>query len=85
MPADLLAEVAAAAADTGLSKQDVIRQSTKLGLQQLRASLAAKVGRVTNVDPLPDKVLDRIYSKREEEDEAGVKRFVKAQSFGGPD
>ena len=42
-------------------------------------------GRITNVDPLPKKVLERIYRRREEEDEEGVQRFIKAQAFGGED
>ena len=45
IPDDLLQEVATAAADTGLSKQDVMRQSMKLGLPKLVKSLKTKSGR----------------------------------------
>ncbi len=38
--------------------------------------------RVTNVDPLPDEVLDRYYW-RPERDEVGVDRLIKAQATGG--
>ena len=51
----------------------------------VREQLAATTGRITNVDPLPKEVLERIYRKREEEDEEGVRRFIKAQAFGGED
>jgi hypothetical protein len=34
--------------------------------------------RVTNVDPLPDRVLEKLYREREEED-ASIRRFIEAQ------
>ena len=37
--------------------------------------------RVTNVDPLPDKVLAECYA-RPERDEAGIERLIKAQPKG---
>jgi hypothetical protein len=37
------------------------------------------------VDPLPEAVLRRIYRRPEEDDEAGVRRMMKAQAFGGED
>jgi hypothetical protein len=40
---------------------------------------------ITNVEPLPDEVLERIYHKPDEEDEQGVRRFMGAQAFGGDD
>lgn len=85
MPEDLLTTVRRAAKRTHLSQQDVIRQSIKFGLPRLVASLQQQSGRVTNVDPLPAEVLDRIYAKPEEDDEEGVRRFMAAQSFGGDD
>lgn len=82
VPDDLLEDVRRAADETHLSVQDVFRQSTRLGLPKLREQHA---GRITNVDPLPDDVLARIYVKPEEDDEEGVKRFMAAQAFGGAD
>ena len=41
---DLMAEVSAAASDTGLSTADVMRRSMKLGLPKLRKQLAAAGG-----------------------------------------
>ena len=85
MPDDLLKVVRETAKQTGLSQQDVMRQSIRAGLPKVREQLAASTGRITNVDPLPKKVLERLYAEREEDDEEGVKRFMKAQSFGGKD
>ena len=83
MPRELLGRVRRASRKTGLSMADTMRQSMKLGLDQLVGTLAPEP-RITNVDPLPDEVLDRYYS-RPERDEAGVDRFIKAQALGGPD
>ncbi len=58
-----------------------MRQSMKLGLPKLRERLSAAAGRVTNVEPLPRKVLEEIYS-RPERDEAGIKQLIKAQAKG---
>lgn len=81
MPADLLADIRSAARDTGLSQADVVRQSVKAGLSQVRKRYVS-AGRVTNVEPLPDRVLKRIY-RRPERDEKGVERLTKAQATGG--
>ncbi len=78
LPKDLLGEVQSAAKETGLSQQDVMRQSMKLGLPTLR-QLLGKPGRVTNVDPLPDAVLRKVYSERDD-DEDSIRLFMKAQS-----
>ena len=42
MPDDLLKEVESAASATGLSKQDIMRQSMKLGLPRLRKNLRSE-------------------------------------------
>jgi hypothetical protein len=83
MPQELLSEVRRAARKTGLSMADTIRQSVKLGLDPLVRKLAPQP-RITNVDPLPDEVLDRYYS-RPERDETGINRLIKAQAIRGPD
>jgi len=79
MPKDLLSKVRQIAKRTGLSMADTMRQSMKLGLDRLVRELAPQP-RITNVDPLPDDVLDRYYS-RPERDEAGIERLIKAQAF----
>ena len=81
VPDDLLKEVRSAAEQTHLSVQDVFRQSTRLGLPRLREQHARPTERITNVDPLPDEVLKRIYSTPEEEDEEGVRCFIAAQAL----
>jgi hypothetical protein len=83
IPKELLSEVRRAARKTGLSMADTMRQSMKLGLEQLVRTLAPQP-RITNVDPLPDELLDHYYS-RPERDEAGINRLIKAQAIGGPD
>ena len=83
MPKELLSEVRRAARKTGLSLADTMRQSVKLGLDPLVRKLAPPP-RITNVDPLPDDVLDRYYS-RPERDETGINQLIKAQAMGGPD
>jgi len=81
MPDDLLRQVRKVAKETGLSNSDVIRQSVKLGFPKLKEQLAVKSGRVTNVDPLPDKVMKEIYTRRQDDDES-IMRFIAAQPTG---
>ena len=83
MPKDLLSEVRHAAKKTGLSMADTMRQSMKLGLNKLVQELGPP-HRITNIDPMPDAVLKRVYS-RAERDEIGIERFIKAQAIGGRD
>ena len=83
MPKDLLTKVRHAAKKTGLSMADTMRQSMKLGLDRLVLELGA-ARRITNVNPLPEAVLKRVYS-RPERDEKGIERWVKAQALGGRD
>lgn len=83
MPKDLLGELRRAAKQTNLSMADTMRQSMRLGLDKLVERLG-KRQRITNIDPLPDGVFERIYS-RPERDERGLDRWVKAQARGGRD
>jgi hypothetical protein len=78
LPPPLLNEVRRTAKETGLSLADAMRQSLKLGLPKLREQLLAT--RVTNIDPLPDHVMDRIYSQSDDDLEL-TKRFMNAQTF----
>ena len=78
VPDDLMAEVEATALRVHLSKAAVMRQSIKLGLPKLREQLAAKAGRVTNVDPLPERVLKKLYRERKDDD-ASIRRLIAAQ------
>jgi hypothetical protein len=83
MPKDLLTKVRQASKKTGLSMADTMRQSMKLGLEELVRSLAPEP-RISNVKPLSDDLLDRYYS-RPERDETGIDHLIKAQAIGGPD
>jgi hypothetical protein len=78
LSSDLLQEAQQTAQYVGISLTDTLQRSLKLGLPRLREQLVES--RVTNVDPLPDDVLDRIYSRRDD-DEEGTKKFIAAQSF----
>ena len=80
MPDELMAEVRATAKVVGLSQQDVMRQSIKAGLSDVREKFASDSGRVTTVEPLPDKVLERLYREREE-DRAAIEKMIAAQAF----
>ena len=73
-----LAEVVKA---TGHSINSVLLLAVRKGLPLARKTLCAEQGRVTNVDPLPKSVLDRIYSQPDR-DEAGEERFVRGQAKG---
>jgi len=59
-----------------------MRQSIRAGLPKVREQFAASTGRVTNVDPPPEKVVEKLYHEREDDD-ASVRRFVGAQPKGG--
>ena len=83
IPEKLLSQIRRAARKTGLSIADTMRQSMKLGLDRLVRELAPPA-RITNIDPLPNEILDRYYS-RPERDEAGIDRLIEAQAIGGPD
>ena len=84
VPDDLYEEVKAAAAVTHLSVPDVVLQSMKLGLPKLRERLAAESGRITNVDPLPDEVLERLYAQRDDDPE-GIEKLMAAQPLRSPE
>ena len=76
LPEDLYEEIKQTANDIQLSIADSMRQGLKLGLPALREKLSA--GRVTNVQPVPKKTLDRLYRERDEDSES-IRRFIAAQ------
>jgi len=76
LPEDLYGEVKQTANETRLSIADAMRQGLKLGLPALREKLGAE--RVTNVQPLPKKTLDRLYRERDEDSES-IRQFIAAQ------
>jgi hypothetical protein len=75
VPPGFLDEFRQAAKETGLTTADVLRQSAKLGLPELLDRLSS---RVTNVEPLPDKVARKLYAERDE-DLDSIRTFIAAQ------
>jgi DNA-binding MurR/RpiR family transcriptional regulator len=75
-PVDFLSEFKQAAEDAGVSTAAAIRRSTKLGLPKFRQETAR--GRVTNVDPLPDRVARELYAEREDDSDS-IRRIIAAQ------
>ena len=76
--------LAQAHAKSTLSRNQLIIQCVRHALPEVVVKFQPKPVPLTNVEPLPDEVLDRIYSNPER-DEAGIDRFIKAQAFGGRD
>ena len=76
--------LATASEQTAQPVSQLIIQCVRRALADVVASNRPKSNRLTNVDPLPDAVLDRIYSQPER-DEAGLERFTRAQAVGGRD
>jgi hypothetical protein len=60
----------------------VVSLCVQKGLPAVRELLSGAAARITNVDPLPDKVLVKLYTDREDE-EASIRRLVDAQPKGG--
>lgn len=66
VPVDLYKQMRKAAKETGLSIADIMRQSLRAGFPRICEQLGT--GRITNVEPLPDKVAQRLYSRREDDE-----------------
>jgi len=76
LPADFLGEFKRAAQEAGVSTATAIRQSAKLGLPKFREQTARP--RITNVDPLPARVVRKLYDERQDDVES-IRRFIAAQ------
>lgn len=81
MPAKESAAVQSVARQTKHSINDVLLLAIRKGLPMARAALGHDAGRVTNVDPLPDNVLARLYRQRKD-DEGVIDKFIAAQPLG---
>lgn len=77
VPGELVEKLRSTAKRTQLSMADVMRQSMKIGLPRLEESLSP-LGRVTNVDPLPEAAARKLYSEREDDMES-IRQFIAAQ------
>ena len=78
-PRELEAEIRATDAQTRLSMADVMRQSMIAGLPKVREKFS---GRVTNVDPLPEKEARKLYAEREDDMDSS-RLFIAAQPKDG--
>ena len=74
-----------AQAKSGLSRNQLIVQCVRHALPDVVAKFRPKPVPLTNVEPLPDEVLERIYSNPERDDEDGIRRLIAAQPIGGED
>jgi hypothetical protein len=74
-------QLAAAKKKSGLPVSQLILQCIRRALPDLVAEHGVK-SRLTNVDPLPESVLHRIYSQPER-DEAGTQQLMAAQAWEG--
>ena len=83
--AELRVQLEKSAQATGQSVNKLILACVRVALPKVTESLSPGAGRVTNVEPLPRAVLEAIYSRPEEEDEAGVQQLMAAQAIGGAD
>ena len=70
---------------TGQNISRVLTFSIRQGLPLARAMLRAPTGRVTAVDPLPDRVLERAYSRRNPMEKATAGQLSRFQSQKEPE
>lgn len=77
---DLAREVARGAAETGLSRAELMRQALAFGLPQVLQALRKPPRRLTAVDPLPAAQRKALY-RLEEDDREQVTRLTTAQQF----
>ena len=62
----------------------VLVLSVRKGLPLAREALCQATGRITNVEPIPDKVWRKIYSRKDEVDECSGDDLKAAQSQTEP-
>ena|SRR5579859_7820848 len=69
---------------SGRTINQVLTLSVRKGLPLAKEALCADAGRLTNVEPLPDRVWRRIYSRRDEVDQCSGEQLKAAQSQSEP-
>ena len=80
LPAEDAEEINRICRQNRTSFNKVVALCVRKALPTVRDALAAEKGRVTNVDPLPDRVLKRIYSLPDD-DADSIRLFMAAQSM----
>ena len=69
---------------SGRTINQVLVLSVRKGLPLAREALSRTTGRITNVEPIPDEVWRRIYSRKDEIDQCSGADLKAAQSQGEP-
>jgi hypothetical protein len=76
LPKETRPEVVKLVKQTGQSINSVLVLCIRKGLPLAREALCHTNDRVTKVDPLPESVLERIYSQRDELDGIGAEQLA---------
>jgi len=69
---------------SGRSISQVLILSLRKGLPLAREALCPGSGRVTNVEPVPDHVWRKLYTKKDEVDECSAEQIKSVQSQSEP-
>jgi len=69
---------------SGRTINQVLTLSVRKGLPLAKEALCADAGKLTNVEPVPDQVWRRVYSRRDEVDECSGGQLKAAQSQSEP-
>jgi hypothetical protein len=71
--------VAAMCRESHVSFNQVVALCVRKALPDVGEALSAETRRITNVDPLPDKVLKRLYSQADDDTDS-IRLFMAAQA-----
>jgi hypothetical protein len=69
---------------SGRTINQVLTLSVRKGLPLARQALCIDAGKLTNVEPVPDQIWRRIYSRRDEVDKCSGEQLKAAQSQSEP-
>jgi hypothetical protein len=69
---------------SGRTINQVLTLSVRKGLPLAKAALCPDSGRLTNVEPVPDRVWQRLYSRKDELDECSAAQLKGLQSQREP-
>ena len=84
LPVEDQPAVAELAQQSGQSLNSVLVLCIRKGLPLARQALGQNGGRVTAVDPLPETVLERIYSQKDELENVSAEQLARFQSQAEP-
>lgn len=69
---------------SGRTINQVLTLSVRKGLPLAKEALCANAGRLTNVEPVPDRIWRRVYSRQDEVDKCSGAQIKAAQSQSEP-